>query len=127
MKQLTTNHTWYGSWYRSWSALALAAVMVVAAPAIVVNQAGRANEPRDVPWNDPWSGPWPALLDRPNAIDPQVAALQQRIDASLDRLMKASGEAPLPGTLKADLDAAPQWFPSQIAGREPERELGREP
>jgi hypothetical protein len=113
VKQLTTTLIWR----RPWSALALAAVMVATAPAIVFNQAGRANEPRNVPWNDPWSGPWPALLDRPSAIDPEIAALQQRIDASLERLMKASGEAALPGMVKAELDATPQWFPSQVAER----------
>ena len=110
MKQLTTDH--------AWSALALAAAMIVAAPSIMVSQTGRAN----VPWNDPWSGPWPALLDRPNVIDPEVAALQQRIDASLERLMKASGEAALPSTLQADSDPTRHWFPSQIAGREPGKE-----
>jgi hypothetical protein len=106
---------------RPWSALALAALMVATAPAIVFNPTGRANEPRDVPWNDPWSGPWPALLDRSNVIDPQVAALQQRIDASLERLMKASGEAALSGQvkaeLKAEMDSTLQWYPSQVAER----------
>jgi hypothetical protein len=110
VKRLTTNQIW--------SAFALAMVMIVAAPSIMVSQSGRANEP----WNDPWSGPWPALLAPPNAIDPQVAALQQRIDASLERLMKASGEAAPPSTAQADPDAIPHWFPSQIAGREPGRE-----
>src|SRR3954452_2144443 len=81
VKQLTTKH--------AWSAFALAAAIVVAAPAIVVSQGDRGNEP----WNDPWSGPWPTLLAGPIAIDPEVAALQQRIDASLERLMKASVEA----------------------------------
>ena len=130
MKRLITNRTWFdswfgswfGSWDRSWSAFALAAVMIAAVPALVVSQAGRADEPWNDPWYDLWSGPWPALLDRPNAIDPQVAALQQRIDASLERLMKANDQAALPGTLQADLDATPRWFPSQIAGREPGRE-----
>ena len=107
MKQLTTKH--------AWSAFALAAAIVVAAPAIVVSQADRGNEP----WNDPWSGPWPALLARPIAIDPEVAALQQRIDASLERLMKASVEAAPPSALQTYSDASPHWFPSQIAGREP--------
>lgn len=96
--------------------------MIATAPALMVSQTGRANEPWNDPWYDLWSGPWPALLERPSAIDPDVAALQQRIDASLERLMKASGEAALPATLKAELDVTPRWFPIEIAGREPGRE-----
>jgi len=46
-------------------------------------------------------------------------ALQQRIDASLERLMKASVEAVPPSALQTYSDASPHWFPSQIAGREP--------
>jgi hypothetical protein len=105
--------------HRTWSAFAFAAVMIAAAPVIVVSQTGRANEPRNVPWNDPWSGPWPALLDRPTPVDPGLAALQQRIDASLERLMESGSEAALPSRHQADSDAIPNWFPSQIAGREP--------
>jgi hypothetical protein len=66
--------------------------VIVAAPAIVASQTGSANEP----WNDPWSGPWPALLDRPVAVDPELAVLQQRIDASLEQLLISGGEAPAP-------------------------------
>jgi hypothetical protein len=101
--------------HRTWSVFAFAAVMIAAVPVIVVSQTGRANGP----WNDPWSGPWPALLDRPAAVDPGLAALQQRIDASLERLMKSGSEAAPPSRLQADSGPAPHWFPSQIAGREP--------
>jgi len=104
--------------HRTWSAYVFAAAVIVAAPAVVVSQTGRANEP----WNDPWSGHWPALLDRPASIDPSLAALQQRIDASLDRLMVSDSEAVLPRTLHADAGETSRWFSSQIAEREPGRE-----
>jgi hypothetical protein len=99
--------------HRTWCAFAFAAVLIVAAPVIVVTQTG--NEP----WNDPWSGPWPALLDRLVTGDPALAALQQRIDASLERLMRSDSEAAPPGKLQVDSGAVAHWFPSQIAGREP--------
>ena len=89
--------------------------MIAAVPVIAVTLTGRANGP----WNDPWSGPWPALLDRPATVDPGLAALQQRIDASLERLIKSGSEAAPPSRLQADSGATPQWFSSQIAGREP--------
>jgi hypothetical protein len=101
--------------HRTWSAFAFAALVIAAAPVIVVTQTGRANDP----WNDPWSGPWPALLDRPVTLDPELAALQQRIDASLERLMKFDSEAALPGKLQVDSGAVAHWFPSQVAEREP--------
>jgi hypothetical protein len=99
----------------AWSAFAFAAVMIAAAPVIVLSQTGRAN----APWNDPWSGPWPALLDRAATVDPELAALQQRIDASLARLMKSDSEAAPPGTLQVDSGAIPHRFSNKIAGREP--------
>jgi hypothetical protein len=99
----------------TWTACAIAAVMIAAAPVIVVSQTGRTDEP----WQDPWSGPWPALLDRPMSIDPDLAALQQRIDVSLERLMRSDREAALSRNRHADASANPHWFPSQIAGREP--------
>ena len=107
MNRLITPHIW--------SAFAFAAATIAAAPVIVLSQTGRANEP----WNDPWSGPWPALLDRPVTVDPELAALQQRIDASLAQLMKSDSETASPGKQQVDSGAIPHWFPSQIAGREP--------
>jgi hypothetical protein len=104
--------------HRTWSAYVFAAAVIVATPAIVVSQTGRANEP----WNDPWSGHWPALLDRPVTVDPSLAALQQRIDVSLERLIVSDSEAAPSSTLQADAGEIPHWFPSQIAGREPGRE-----
>lgn len=71
---------------RTWSAFAVGAMMIAVAPTLVVSQPDRAD--------DPWKEPWPVLLDRPAAVDPELAALQQRIEASLDRLSKSSGEAP---------------------------------
>ena len=103
MNRLITPHIW--------SAFAFAAVMIAAAPVIVLSQTGRAN--------DPWSGPWPDLLDRPVIVDPELAALQQRIDASLARLMKSDSETASPGKRQVDSGAIPHRFPSQIAGREP--------
>jgi hypothetical protein len=104
--------------HRTWSAYVLAAAVIVAAPAIMVSQTGRANEP----WNDPWSGHWPALLDRPVTVDPGLAALQRRIDASLERMTTAGSEPTPPSTLHTDAGETPRWFPSQIAEREPGRE-----
>jgi hypothetical protein len=109
--------------HRTWSALAFAAAVVVAAPAIVVSHTGRANEP----WNDPWSGHWPALLDRPVTVDPSLAALQQRIDVSLERMMTASSEPTPPSTLQTNSGEIRRWFPSQIAEREADREPGQTP
>ena len=111
MNRLTTHRIWH----HSWSAFAVAAVMAAAAPVLVVSQTGRANQP----WDDPWSGPWPALLERPVSVNPELAALQQRIDASLERLMVSSSEAAPSRKLLADSAAVSHWFPSQIAGREP--------
>jgi len=101
--------------HRTWTAFAFAAVMIAAAPAIVVSRTSRT----DAPWQHPWSGPWPALLDRPMSIDPDLAALQQRIDVSLERLMRSDREAALPSNRQANASANPRWFPSQTAGREP--------
>lgn len=64
----------------------MGAMMIAIAPTLVVSQPDRAD--------DPWSEPWPTLLDRPAAVEPELAALQQRIDASLERLLKSRGEAP---------------------------------
>ena len=75
---------------RTWSAFAVGAIIIAIAPALVVSQTGRANEP----WNDAWAEPWPALLDRPAAVQPELAALQQRIDASLEQLIKSGVEVP---------------------------------
>ncbi|WP_068018739.1 hypothetical protein [Rhodoplanes sp. Z2-YC6860] len=36
-----------------------------------------------------WKKPWPALLDRPAAVEPELAVLQRRIEASLERLLKS--------------------------------------
>jgi hypothetical protein len=71
---------------RTWSAFAVGAMMIAIAPSLVVSQPDRAD--------DLWKEPWPAMLDRPPAVEPELAALQQRIDASLERLLKSSGEAP---------------------------------
>ena len=107
MNRLTT--------HRTWSALAFAALLIVAAPAIVVSQIGRANQP----WSDPWSGPWPALLDRSRTVDPQLAALQQRIDRSLERLMTSSREAAQSSWQQADSQTTPGRLPGQITELEP--------
>ncbi len=72
-----------------------AAMMIAIVPAVVVSQAGRANEP----WDNPWAEPWPVLLDRPASVEPELAALQQRIDASLERLLKSGGEVAPPKPL----------------------------
>jgi hypothetical protein len=70
---------------RTWSAFAVGALMIAIAPTLVVSQPDRAD--------NPWAEPWPALLDRPAAVEPELAALQRRIDASLERLLKSGGEA----------------------------------
>lgn len=61
-------------------------VMIAIAPTLVVSQPDRVD--------DPWKEPWPALLDRPTAVEPELAALQQRIDASFERLLKTGGAIP---------------------------------
>jgi hypothetical protein len=71
---------------RTWSAVAVGAMMIAIAPTLVVSQPDRAD--------DPWKEPWPSLLDRPTVIGPELAALQQRVDASLEQLLKSGGEAP---------------------------------
>jgi len=75
---------------RTWSAFAGAAMMIAIVPAVIVIQTGRASEP----WDNPWVEPWPALLDRPAAVEPELTSLQQRIDASLERLLKPGAVAP---------------------------------
>lgn len=62
-------------------------MMIAIAPTLVVSQPDRVD--------DPWKEPWPAMLDRPATVEPELAALQQRIDASLERLLKSGGAAPL--------------------------------
>ena len=71
---------------RTWSAFAVGALMIAIGPTLVVSQPDRTD--------DPWKGPWPALLDRPPVVEPELAALQQRIDASLQRLLTSGGDAP---------------------------------
>jgi hypothetical protein len=75
---------------RTWSAFAVGAMMIAIAPTLMVSQTGRANEP----WDNPWAEPWPSLLERPAVPDREMAALQQRIDASLERMLKAGGDTP---------------------------------
>lgn len=55
--------------------------MIAIAPTLVVSQPDRAG--------DPWKEPWPVLLDGPAAVGPELAALQRRIDASMERLLKS--------------------------------------
>jgi hypothetical protein len=71
---------------RTWSAFAVGAMMIAIAPTLVVSQPDRAD--------DPWKEPWPVLLGRPAAVEPELAALQRRIDASLERLLKPDGATP---------------------------------
>jgi hypothetical protein len=71
---------------RTWSAVAVGAIMIAIAPTLVVSQPDRVG--------DPWKEPWPVLLDRPAAVEPELAALQQRIDASLERLLKSGAAVP---------------------------------
>jgi hypothetical protein len=71
---------------RTWSACAVGAIMIAIAPTLVVSQPDRVD--------DPWKQPWPVLLDRQGAVEPELAALQQRIDASFERLLKSGGAAP---------------------------------
>jgi hypothetical protein len=61
-------------------------MMIAIAPSLVISQPDGPDEL--------WKEPWPAMLDRPPAIEPELAALQQRIDASLERLLKSGGKAP---------------------------------
>jgi len=87
--------------HRSWSAFAAMAMMIAAAPALVISQSGGA----DGPWDSPWIEPWPALLDRPASADSELAALQQRIDAALLRLEKSDGDIkPTVASLGSDAD-----------------------
>jgi len=58
--------------------------MIAVAPALVVSHHDRI---------DAWKKPWPALLDRPAAVEPELAVLQRRIEASLERLLKSDGTA----------------------------------
>ncbi len=64
--------------------------MIALAPALMISQTGSASEP----WDNPWVEEWPSLLDRPIATDREMAALQQRIDASLQRLLKDGTATP---------------------------------
>ena len=60
--------------------------MIAIAPTLVVSQPDRVD--------DPWKEPWPVLLDQPRAVEPELAALQRRIDASMERLLKSGVSAP---------------------------------
>ena len=64
----------------------MGAIMIAIAPTLVVSQPDRAD--------DPWKEPWPVLLGRSAPVEPELAALQQRIDASLQRLLKSEGAIP---------------------------------
>ena len=64
----------------------MGAMMIAIAPTLVVSQPDRAD--------NPWAEPWPALLDRPAAVEPELAALQRRIEASLEQLLKSESGAP---------------------------------
>jgi len=65
---------------------AVGALLIAIAPALVISQPDRIATP--------WQKPWPALLDRPAAVEPELAVLQRRIEASLERLLKSDGTAP---------------------------------
>lgn len=71
---------------RTWTACAVGAIMIAIAPTLVVSQPDRID--------DPWKEPWPVLLDHPKAVEPELAALQQRIDASFERLLKSADAVP---------------------------------
>lgn len=71
---------------RTWSAFAVGAIMIAIAPTLVVSQPDRVG--------DPWKEPWPVLLNRTAAVEPELAALQRRIDASMERLLKSGDVAP---------------------------------
>jgi hypothetical protein len=71
---------------RTWSALAVGAVMIAIASTLVIGQYDHIDAS--------WRKPWPALLDRPAAVEPELAVLQRRIEASLERLLKSDGTAP---------------------------------
>ena len=71
---------------RTWSALAVGAVMIAIASALVISHYDRIDAS--------WKKPWPALLDRPAVVEPELAVLQRRIAASLERLLKSDGTAP---------------------------------
>jgi hypothetical protein len=71
---------------RTWCAFAVGAVMIAIAPTLVISQPDRIDARR--------KKPWPALLDRPAAVEPELAVLQRRIETSLERLLKSDGTAP---------------------------------
>jgi hypothetical protein len=71
---------------RTWSAFAVGTIMIAIAPTLVISQPDRAGDPR--------KEPWPALLDRRAAVEPELAALQQRIDASMERLLRSGAAVP---------------------------------
>ena len=71
---------------RTLSAFAVGAIMIAIAPTLVVSQPDRGD--------DPLKEPWPVMLDRPAAVEPELAALQRRIDASMEQLLKSGGSVP---------------------------------
>jgi hypothetical protein len=75
--------------------LIVAAALIVAAPTLVVTQAGQANAPSD----DMWIGDWISPFDYDAGLDPRSAALHERAAASVRRMTKAYGDMKLAGDL----------------------------